>query len=183
MLNLKKENQLIKVKGSKFMYGWMLLATFGALAASVFLILNGFKFESKYSLIYISGGFVFLPVFLYLTLWSLPGFIPGKILFILKEGVNGSVITKKRKILFNEILNLAFVRNPVNLINDIIIESIDGKITKICTYNLIDDTDFAVLVDKYVYPNMREDAKAVWDRQVNLSELYQHAKYERKTDI
>ncbi|WP_251626244.1 hypothetical protein [Metabacillus idriensis] len=47
----------------------------------------------------------------------------------------------------------------------------------------MDDTDFAILVDQFVYPNMREDAKEVWDRHVNLSELFEDAKHERKTNV
>ncbi|USK34274.1 YfjD family protein [Bacillus sp. F19] len=183
MLNLQKENNSIKMKGSKFMYVWMLLATFGGLAACIFLIVNGFKFDSKYSFFYLGGGFLLFPIFLYLTLWSLPGFVPGKTLLVVIEGANGSIIAKKDTIPFTSIKSIRFVRNPLNLINDIVIETFQGEVRKIRTYNLIDDTDFAILIDQYVYPNMSEDAKAVWDRHVNLSELFEHAKYERKTDI
>lgn len=182
MLNLEKNLNSILVKGSKFMYVWMLLATFGGLAVCMFLIVNGLKFDSKYSFFYLGGGIVLSPVFLYLTTWSLPGFIPGKVLLKLTEGPNGSVESKHKKIPFTSIKNIRFARNPLNLINDIVIETYDGKTAKIRTYNQLDDTDFAVLVDQYIYPYMNQDAKAVWDRHVNLNQLYIDAKYERKME-
>ncbi|MEM5017392.1 DUF5381 family protein [Metabacillus indicus] len=182
MLNLTTNQNIVHIKGSKFMYVWMLLATFGGLAACVFLIANGLKFDSKYSLFYLGGGILLSPVFLYLTLWSLPGFVPGKVLLSLTEGPNGSVKSKNKNIPFTSIKNIRFVRNPLNLINDIVIETYDGKITKIRTYNQLDDTDFAVLVDQYIYPHMNQDAKTVWDRHVNLDQLFEDAKYERKAE-
>lgn len=182
MLNLEKDLNSIRVKGSKFMYVWMLLATFGGLAACVFLIANGLKFDSKYSFFYLGGGILLSPVFLYLTLWSLPGFVPGKVLLSLTEGPNGSVKSKNKNIPFTSIKNIRFVRNPLNLINDIVIETYDGKIAKIRTYNQLDDTDFAVLVDQYIYPHMNQDAKTVWDRNVNLNQLFEDGKYKRKVE-
>jgi hypothetical protein len=180
LLNLQKENITVIVKGSKFMYAWMFLATFGGIAACIFLILNGFKLDSKYSFLYLGGGFLLFPIFLYLTFWALPGFKPGKVLLKLIEGANGSVLTKKCTIPFTDIRTIHFVRNPINLINDIVIENFNGRVTKIRTYNLIDDTDFIILVDQYIFPYMREDAKKVWDRNVNLADLYDDARYERK---
>ncbi|WP_191556513.1 DUF5381 family protein [Metabacillus idriensis] len=183
MLNLQKENNSVKIKGSKFMYVWMLLATFGGLAACFFLIINGFKFDSKYSFFYLGGGFLLFPIFLYLTLWSLPGFVPGKTLLVLTEGSSGFIMTKINKIPFSNIRSIRIVRNPLNLINDIVIETFQGEVSKIRTYNLIDDTDFTIMVDQFIYPNMREDAKEFWDRHVNLSELFEDAKHERKTNV
>nr|WP_282034405.1 DUF5381 family protein [Metabacillus indicus] len=182
LLNQEKDFNSIRVKGSKFMYVWMLLATFGGLAACMFLIVNGLEFDSKYSLFYLGGGILLSPVFLYLTLWSLPGFVPGRVLLKLTEGPNGSVESNNKKIPFTSIKNIRFARNPLNLINDIVIETYDGKTTKIRTYNQLDDTDFAVLVDQYIYPYMNQDAKTVWDRHVNLDQLFEDAKYERKAE-
>lgn len=180
MVNVKKENNAIQVKGSKFMYGWMFFATVGFLIACFFLIIHGLKFESKYSLFYLGGGLIFTPIYLYLTLWSLPGFIPGKVLFTIVQGENGTIKSKKGTVYIKNIRNIDIVRNPLNLINDIVIDTLDNKTIKIRTYNLLDDLDYQVVVDQYLYPYITENAKKVWDRKVDLDKLQRVAKYERQ---
>ncbi|MBO1511861.1 YfjD family protein [Metabacillus sp. BG109] len=177
---MKTEENSIKIKGSKFMYGWMALFVLGGLVGCSFLIFEGFSFESKYSLFYIFGGIIFFPIFLYLTLWALPGFIPGKILLTIVQGVNGTVKAKKGTVYIKNIRNIDLVRNSLNLINDIVIETFDNKTIKIRTYNLIDDLDYQVMVDQYIYPYMTENARKVWDRKVNLDKLQKVAKYHRQ---
>jgi hypothetical protein len=162
------------------MYGWMFLATVGFLIACFFLIIHGLKFDSKYSLFYLGGGLIFTPIYLYLTLWSLPGFIPGKILLTIVPGENGTVKSNKGTVYSKNIRNIDLVRNPLNLINDIVIETFDNKKMKIRTYNLLDDLDYEVIVDKYIYPYMTENARKVWDRKVNLDLLLKELKYERQ---
>ncbi|WP_227551402.1 DUF5381 family protein [Metabacillus sediminilitoris] len=180
MVNAKQENNVIKIKGSKFMYGWMASFVLGGLIGCFFLLIEGFSFESKYSFVYIFGGIVFFPIFLYLTLWSLPGFIPGKTLLTISDDGNGKIITKKGTVFIENIRNIDLIRNPLNLINDIVIETFDNKKIKIRTYNLLDDLDYQVIVDKYIFPNMTENARKVWDRKVNLALLLKEVKYERQ---
>ncbi|TXC82216.1 hypothetical protein FS935_21205 [Metabacillus litoralis] len=175
----KKIDESIKIKGSKFMYGWMATFVLGGLLGCLFLIVEGFSYESNYSLIYLSGGIIFFPIFLYLTLWSLPGFIPGKILLTIDQGENGTIKSKKGTVYFKNIRNIDLVRNPFNLINDVTIETFDNKVIKIRTYNLIDDLAYQMMVDKYIYPYMTDDSKKVWDRKVDLVKLKEIAKYER----
>ncbi|MGM7721691.1 DUF5381 family protein [Metabacillus sp. Hm71] len=138
MVNIKAEENLIKIKGSKFMYVWMALFVLGGLAACLFLIFEGLSFESKYSLFYMFGGIIFFPIFLYLTLWALPGFIPGKILLTIVQGENGTIKSKKGTVYIKNIRNIDLVRNPLNLINDLVIETFDNKKIKIRTYNLLE---------------------------------------------
>ncbi len=108
----------------------------------------------------LTGGFVFFLSFFIYLLGVCQVFFPGKILVSLVEGKDGYIHLQRGNIIrFNQIRNIGFVRNPINLINDIIIESFDGEITTVRTYNLIDDTDFAILVNQYISPYMREDAK------------------------
>ena len=180
MLNVQKNNEAVNIKGSKFMYVWMFLATAGFLIACFFLIINGFKFDSKYSILYLVGGFIFTPFYLYLTLWHLPGLMPGKVLLTIVPGENGTVISKKGTVLIRNIRNIDMVRNPLNFINDIVIETFDDKKMKIRTYNLLDDLDYQIIVDRYIFPNMTENARKVWDRKVNLEKLSRVAKYERQ---
>ncbi|QGQ47677.1 hypothetical protein E6W99_20535 [Metabacillus sediminilitoris] len=180
LVNAKQENNVIKIKGSKFMYGWMASFVLGGLIGCFFLLIEGFSFESKYSFVYIFGGIVFFPIFLYLTLWSLPGFIPGKTLLTISDDGNGKIITKKGTVFIENIRNIDLIRNPLNLINDIVIETFDNKKIKIRTYNLLDDLDYQVIVDKYIFPNMTENARKVWDRKVNLALLLKEVKYERQ---
>ncbi|MEH7355325.1 DUF5381 family protein [Neobacillus drentensis] len=180
MVNVQKDNEAIKIKGSKFMYAWMALFVLGGLGCSIFLILEGFTFEWDFSLFYIFGGIIFFPIFLYLTLWALPGFIPGKVLFTIVQGENGTILLKKGTILIKNIRNIDMVRNPLNLINDIVIETFDDKKIKIRTYNLIDDTEYQVIVDQYIFPYMTENARKVWDRKINLELLRKEENYERQ---
>ncbi len=162
------------------MYVWMFFATVGFLIACTFLIIHGLKFDSKYSLFYLGGGLVLTPIYFYLTLWSLPGFIPGKILLTIVPSENGTVKSNKGTVYIKNIRNIDLVRNPFNLINDIVIETFDNKKMKIRTYNLLDDLDYEVIVDKYMYPYMTENARKVWDRKVNLDLLFKELKYERQ---
>jgi len=178
--NVQKNNEAVNIKGSKFMYVWMFLATAGFLIACLYMIIHGLKFDSKYSLFYIVGGFVFTPFYLYLTLWHLPGLIPGKALLTIVPGENGIILLKKGTILIKNIRNIDMVRNPLNLINDIVIETFDDKKVKIRTYNLLDDLDYQIIVDRYIFPYLTENAGKVWDRKVNLEKLLRVAKYERQ---
>ncbi|MBA4536871.1 YfjD family protein [Bacillus aquiflavi] len=180
MVNVQKNNEAIKIKSTMLRYVLIFLATVGFLIGSLFLIIHGFKFDSKYSLLYIGAGFIFTPFYLYITLWSLPGLIPGKVLFTIVPGENGTVISKKGTVLIKNIRNIDMVRNPLNLINDLVIETFDDKKIKIRTYNLIGDLLYELIVDKYIFPYMTENAKKVWDRKVNLEELSKVAKYERQ---
>ncbi|APH06906.1 hypothetical protein A9C19_01350 [Bacillus weihaiensis] len=161
------------------MYAWMTLVVFGGVFSCLFLIKQGLLFDSNYSLIYLGGGVVFLPIMMYLTVWILPGFMPGKVLLSIVPKENGIVQYKKKTVLIKDIRNIDLVRNPLNLINDIVIESFNGDKLKIRTYNLLDDIDYEIVVDKYIYPYLTETAKEVWDRKVNLEKLQRIAKYER----
>ncbi|KON90171.1 hypothetical protein AF332_01465 [Sporosarcina globispora] len=177
---VQKKNDEIIVKGSNIMYILVSLATVGFLIACIFLIVHGLKFDSKYSLFYLGGGIIFTPFYLYITLWNLPGLIPGKILLSIIPGENGVVKTKKDTVPIKNIRNIDLVRNPINLINDIVIETFNDKKIKIRTYNLIGDFRYQIIVDQYIYPYMTENAKKVWDRKINLENLRQQANYERQ---
>jgi hypothetical protein len=78
---IQNKGDTVIIKGSKFMYVWIFLATVGFLLACIFLIIHGLKFNSKYSFLYLGGGIVLTPFYLYLTIWSLPGLMPGRVLF------------------------------------------------------------------------------------------------------
>ncbi|MCM3093755.1 MULTISPECIES: DUF5381 family protein [unclassified Cytobacillus] len=177
---IEEKNEGILIKGSKFMRIWMFLATSGFLIACVFLITHGLKFNSKYSILYLGGGIVLTPFYLYLTLWSLPGFIPGKVLFSIILGEDGKLVMNKKEILIKDIKNINLVRNPINLINDIIIETFNNKKFRIRTYNLLAEMDYEMIVDKYLYPYMTENSRKVWDRKVNLELLQVELKYDRR---
>ncbi|WP_273124238.1 DUF5381 family protein [Bacillus weihaiensis] len=179
MLNIKKTGETLNIKGSKFMYAWMTLVIFGGVFSCLFLIKQGLLFESNYSLIYLGGGIVFLPIMLYLMLWILPGFMPGKVLLSIVPKENGIVKYKNTTVLMKDIQNIDLIRNPINLINDIVIESFDGDKLKIRTYNLLDDIDYEIVVDTYIYPYLTKNAQEVWNRKVNLEKLQRIAKYER----
>ncbi|MFE4524571.1 DUF5381 family protein [Cytobacillus firmus] len=177
---VQKKNDEIIVKGSNIMYVLVSLATAGFLIACIFLIVHGLKFDSKYSLFYLGGGIIFTPFYLYITLWNLPGLIPGKTLLSIIPGENGLIKSKKGTVPIKDIRNIDLVRNPLNLINDIVIETFNDKKFKIHTYNLIGDFRYQIIVDQFIYPYMTENAKKVWDRKINLESLRQQANYERQ---
>lgn len=174
------KNKTTNIKGSKYMYVWMALFVLGGLAGSVFLIVEGLSFEYDYSIIYIFGGVIFFPIFLYLSICALPGLIPGKVLFSIDSGDNGFVRAKKENVSIKSIRNINLKRNPFNLMNDIVIETFNDKTLKIHTYNLLDDLQYEMIVDQYIYPYMDENAKKVWDRKIDLERLRKVARYERK---
>ncbi|WP_436376805.1 DUF5381 family protein [Cytobacillus sp. BC1816] len=175
-----KIGDAVIIKGSKFYYVLMFLAAAGFLIACIFLIIHGLKFNSKYSFFYLGGGIIFTPFYLYITLWNLPGFIPGKVLLKIVPRENGTVISPKGPILIKNIRNIDLIRNPLNLINDIVIETFDDKKIKIRTYNLLDDGDFQVIVDQYIFPYMTDNARKVWDRKIDLDKLREEDNYVRQ---
>ncbi|URM35069.1 YfjD family protein [Cytobacillus firmus] len=177
---IQNKGDTVIIKGSKFMYVWMFLATVGFLLACIFLIIHGLKFNSKYSFLYLGGGIILSPFYLYITLWSLPGFIPGKILLKIVPGEHGTVITNKSKVSIKNIRNIDLVRNPLNLINDIVIETFEDKKVKIRTYNLLDDGDFQVIVDQFIFPYLTDNARQVWDRKIDLDKLREEDNYIRQ---
>ncbi|KAF0821942.1 DUF5381 family protein [Cytobacillus firmus] len=170
----------IVIKGSKFYYVLMFLATVGFLIACIFLIVHGLKFNSKYSFFYLGGGIIFTPFYLYITLWCLPGFKPGKVLLTIVPGDKGTVIGKRSTVSIKNIRNIDLIRNPINLINDIVIETFDDKKVKIRTYNLLDDGDFQVIVDQYIFPYMTENSRKIWDRKIDLDKLREEDNYVRR---
>ncbi|WP_282174160.1 DUF5381 family protein [Cytobacillus firmus] len=177
---IQNKGDTLIIKGSNFMYVWMFLATAGFLLACIFLIINGLKFNSKYSFLYLGGGIVLTPFYLYLTIWSMPRLMPGKVLFRILPGEKGTVNAKKDTVSISNIRSINLVRNPLNLINDIVIDTFQDKKIKIRTYNLLGDLDYEMIVDQYIYPYMTENAKKVWDRKVDLERLRNVARYERK---
>ncbi|WHY36630.1 DUF5381 family protein [Cytobacillus firmus] len=177
---IQNKGDTVIIKGSKFMYVWIFLATVGFLLACIFLIIHGLKFNSKYSFLYLGGGIVLTPFYLYLTIWSLPGLMPGRVLFRIFPGEKGTVNAKKDMVSISNIRSINLVRNPLNLINDIVIDTFNDKKIIIRTYNLLGDLDYEMIVDQYIYPYMPENAKEVWDRKVDLERLRKVARYERK---
>ncbi|UAL52728.1 YfjD family protein [Bacillus sp. CMF21] len=174
MLNAISKNSKLYIKGNKFYYGVLAVFILGGLCGSSYAISEGFGFV---------GGFLFFPIFLYLFFCFFPGLIPGKVLISLVQGENGYLVTKKGNVPFHHIRQINLMRNPLNLVNSMVIETSDQKVHKIPTYDLIDEVDYAVIVDKYIFPHMTSEAKAVWDRKVNLDKLYEEVKYERKFDL
>ncbi|USK34276.1 YfjD family protein [Bacillus sp. F19] len=146
----------------------------GGLFGSSYAISEGFGFV---------GGFLFFPIFLYLFFWFLPGLIPGKVLISLLQGEGGYLRTKKGDIAFQHIKQINLARNPVNLVNRIVIKTFDEIVYEIPAYDLIDETDFAVIVDKYIFSHMCSETQLAWNRNVNLDKLFREVNYERKADV
>ncbi|MDX8289283.1 DUF5381 family protein [Metabacillus indicus] len=174
------EKDPIKIRGNSVMYIWMFLFIFGGLISCVVLIQNGLKFESDYALIYLGGGLIFFPFFLYEAIWALPSLVPGKVLFTIIPGNKGKIVSKKREVQFNNIKNIDYKRNPINLFNEIHVETFDHKKIKFITYNLLHEVNFYDIVDEHVYPHMEENAKVVWNRKITNDQLLKSMEYERR---
>ncbi|KEZ48153.1 DUF5381 family protein [Metabacillus indicus] len=174
------DKDAIKIKGNFVMYIWMFLFIFGGLIACVVLIQNGLKFESNYALIYLGGGLLFFPFFLYEAIWALPSLAPGKVLFTIIPGEKGKIVSKKREVQFSNIKNIDYKRNPINLFNEIHIETFDNKRIKFITYNLLHEVNFYDIFDEHVYPHLEENAKKVWDRKITNDQLLKSMEYERR---
>ncbi|MEM5017391.1 DUF5381 family protein [Metabacillus indicus] len=177
-----KTSNTIDIKGSRFYYSILSAFIIGGLLGTGYLLIEGFKLSSGYSFIWLFGGLIFFPVFLYLFCWFLPGLIPGRSLFSIVQGPGGSVTSKKGDISFAAVKHIELRRNGLTLVNSIYVESIEGRTFRIPTYDLIDDTDFSILVDQNIYPYLNVEAKARWDGQVNLKKLYDDVGYVRKAE-
>ncbi|KAF0816298.1 DUF5381 family protein [Cytobacillus sp. FSL R5-0377] len=101
-------------------------------------------------------------------------------MFKIIPGEQGTNHSKKDTVSISSIRDINLVRNPFNLIIDIVIETFHDKKIKIRTYNFLGDLHYKLIVDQYIYPYMTENAKKVWDRKVNLERLRDVARYERK---
>ncbi|WP_243290991.1 DUF5381 family protein [Bacillus sp. FJAT-47783] len=180
MANIKTEGEIIKVKGSKFMYGWSALFNLGGIGSCIFILFNGLKFESNYSLLYIGGGLFLFPIFIYLTLWHLPGFKPGKVLFTIVPGEEGKIVTKKHTVPIKQIREIDLIRNPFNLMMEVVIKTYHNKAIKIKTYNILPQVRFFDTVDLYVFPYMCKEARKAWNKKITENELLRDLNHERK---
>ncbi|MFC7371958.1 DUF5381 family protein [Fictibacillus iocasae] len=176
------DRKVIKVRGSFFMYTIAFLYFFGGLFSCYFLIKTGLKFESKYAFLYLGGGIMLMPFFMYETLWGLPGFLPPKrALFTIETGKDGRIVQKKKSIAFEDIKDIEFKRNPITLFNEIFVETYSNKKKiRISTYALLLEVNFYDLVDKHIYPYMTEDAKRVWNHKLSNDPFLSSIDYERK---
>ncbi|MEI2356589.1 DUF5381 family protein [Mesobacillus zeae] len=179
-LNLKKgSGNLVQVKGSKFSYTQMMVAIPVSFIGMLFVLREGIRFESNYSLYYLASSMVFIPILVYGMLWYFPAFIPGKVLVTIIPGENGQIKGGRKSVRIKDIKEMFFYRRSINLMNMIMIETIDGKKVRIPTYSLLSDAAFSIMVDQFIFPYMNEQAKIVWDRQIDLDILYKRTSYKR----
>lgn len=162
---------------------WSGLFTIGGVAVCLFLIIQGFKFNSSYSILYIGAGLIFLPIMSYLTIWGLPGFIPGKILFRIFSGEHGKITSKKVSVNLFDIRDIDLERNRFTLYNNVVITTNDNQKRVIKTYNVLNDFTFYERIDEFVYPYMNPEAKRAWDHKVSNHDLLQSLKFERKHNL
>jgi len=181
LLNIQQFEDIINVKGSKLHYILLLIFYLGGIFGMMWAVIEGLSFSSVFSFTWLVGGIVLLPVFIYLFIWFIPGLPPGKSIISLIKGPNGYFKTSKGNVPFSLIKEAELRRNGLTLINVLVLTTYDGKEYRIPTYNLIDELDVDVLIDRYVYPYMTPESQTVWDRQVNLEELYKEVEYKRES--
>ena len=179
MLNERHQGQQVRIKGSKFYYVILQLFIVGGLVGTIICLNKGLKFDSLYSLWYLYGGFSLFPIFLYLFFCFLPGLIPGRTLVTLIKGRDGSFETKKGRVPFTSIKEVKLLQNRLTLVERIVIKTFEGRTYKIPVYEIIQDYDFCLLIELYVYPYMSPEGKQWWDGWVNLKWMKEVGKYER----
>ncbi|MED3822461.1 DUF5381 family protein [Priestia flexa] len=182
-LNIKQSGDEIHIKGSKIHYVALILFVVGGLLSSIYLILEGLTFSSTFSLLWLVGGMIFLPIFSYLFIWFSPGLIPAKTIVSLVPGPSGYIQTKKGNVSFKNIQGAELRRNGFTLVNSLVITTHDHKQYRVPAYGLIGENDVNVLVDQYIYPHMIESAKEAWNTKIDLDKLYEDTKYKRKDNI
>ncbi|WP_110926230.1 DUF5381 family protein [Bacillus massiliglaciei] len=64
----------LKVEALLFLRVWLFLSTAGGIFASLFLIIGGLQFDSKYSLLYLGAGIFTMPYGLLTTMFVWPAF-------------------------------------------------------------------------------------------------------------
>lgn len=162
---------------------WSGLFTIGGVLVCLFLIIQGFKFNSSYSILYIGTGLIFLPIMSYLTFWGLPGFKPGKILFKIIPGDNGEIISNKFTVPIRDIKEIDLERNRFTLYNNIVINTFNNRSFVIKTYNVLNDYRFYATIDEYVYPFLSVEAREIWDRRISNNQLLKDLNFERKHNM
>ncbi|MDX8289282.1 DUF5381 family protein [Metabacillus indicus] len=170
----------IKVCPLNFLRVWSGLATWGGTAACAFLAWQGIKFESPYSLIYLSTGVFLFPYLANMMFWGLPAYIPGAVLFEIIPGEDGFIKYKKNTIPIKDINEIDLARNILTLFNNIRITTTNGKTHYIKTYNVIGEITFVKNFDNYVFPYMNPLAKEVWNRKMENSQFLEDVRYVRK---
>ncbi|SFB99574.1 hypothetical protein SAMN05443252_101367 [Bacillus sp. OV322] len=179
MLNIRQSGEKIDIKGSKVYYVILLIFYVGGIAGMSWVLKEGLTFSSAFSLMWIAGGVILLPILIYLFIWFIPGLLPGKTIVSLVKGPNGYIKTKAGNVPFSAIKDAELRRNGFTLINVLVITTHDRKQYRNSTYNLIGDNDVSIMIDKYVYPYMTPESKAAWDTKVNLNHLFEIARYKR----
>ncbi|MBS2970637.1 DUF5381 family protein [Metabacillus sp. KIGAM252] len=162
-----KEN-IVEIRTKNFHIIWGLLATLGTFIASLILFIQGIKFESSYSLIYIATSFIGMPFGLITFLWGAPGFFSKRktILIINKGKTLASAVKNKRTVNISDIKEIRMDRHFFSLsgiiYEDIIIITRSGKRKRIPSYNLVGPVVFDRFVRDYILPYMDEKDREVW---------------------
>jgi hypothetical protein len=162
----------IHVKSKLFMRIWMFVATAGSGLVCLWMFLDGLKFESRYSLIYILVGF-FGTTFGLITFLSIARIFTrkGRVVFSILPGENGKIISRKQSVYLKDIKNIELkqefkLNRPRTLFfEDLIIRTSNNKIIRIPTYNLLVDRDFQQNVENYALPFMAKEAQQDWKRR------------------
>ncbi len=101
-------------------------------------------------------------------------------LFTIVPGEEGKIVTKKHTVPIKQIREIDFIRNPFNLMMEIVVTTYHNKEIKIKTYNLLHEVNFYNTVDLHIFPYMNDEAKKVWDKQITENQFLKDMEYKRK---
>lgn len=141
-----------------------------ALAGFV-LFFQGIKFESSYSLFYIAGSLIGIPYGLITFLWSYRAYGKKGLLFSIKPGENGQIISRKVSVNIKDIREIKIIQEfkiykpRTMFFSDLTIRTNQNKIIRIPTYNILSFRDFRYHVEKYILPYTTPDAQQDWKKR------------------
>lgn len=107
---------------------------------------------------------------LYVFLHSSPGvFKNRRVIFEIIPGPEGRIQSSKKSVAIKDIKDLAIKRRGISLrsifYEDLVIQTHQGKVVQMKTYNLVNDYLFNQQVEEYILPYMTPDAQAAYKRK------------------
>jgi hypothetical protein len=149
----------------------LFLATLGTALVSIWLFSQGIKFESHYSLYYIAVSFIGMPYGLFTFSMCYRAFTRKGLLFSIKPGENGQIISRKVSVNLRDIKDIQIIQEfkiykpRTMFFSDLTIRTNQNKIIRIPTYNIVNYRDFNYNVEKNILPYTTPEARQNWKKR------------------
>lgn len=170
-------DHVIKVKTKPFHRFMVFLATLGTALACIWLFFQGIKFESSYSFYYIAVSLIGIPYGLITFSMSYRAYSKKGLLFSIKPGENGQIMSRKVSVNLKDIRDLQIIQEfkiykpRTMLFSDLTIQTVQNKIIKIPTYNILSVRDFKYNVENYILPYTTQEAQQNWKKRFGKNNI------------